>query len=52
MWLVASMCACAVLEQWFSKCGTQTSSISIAWELVRNTLFIQTLQGGTWHSVF
>ena len=25
-----------VLGQWFSKCGSQTSCISITWELVRN----------------
>ena len=25
-----------ILEQWFSKCGAQTSSISITWEHARN----------------
>lgn len=24
------------LEQWFSKCGPQTSSLHVTWELVRN----------------
>jgi len=24
------------IEPWFSKCGPQTSSISITWELIRN----------------
>lgn len=44
-WLTLSLCAsiCRLhveegvdLEHWFSKCGSCTSSIGIAWELVSN----------------
>ena len=40
--VVPASCSCcfyAALELWSSECGPQSSSISICWELVRNTSF-------------